>query len=129
MFKTGPSGAAARDQRSVTPLGSHVRINGDVEIVGDVSLSGRIIGSLRCRSLVIEAAGELQGIAVCDQIVISGTLIGQIYANSITLKEGCFVEGEAYHRQLILENGAYFEGKSRRHGDPQRLADAAEEQD
>lgn len=127
MFKSNSSGAANEMPGSVTPLGTHVSIDGDVEIVGDVSLAGRVAGSLRCRALVVERGGELQGFAVCDSIVVSGTVIGQIYANTITLKGGCTVEGEAYHQQLILEKDAYFEGKSRRHEDPKRLADVEDD--
>lgn len=123
MFKSNSSGVANKMHGSVTPLGSHVSIDGDVEIAGDVTLTGRIAGSLRCRALVVEPDGELQGFAVCDSIIVFGTVIGQIYANTITLKGGCTVEGEAYHQQLILENDAYFEGKSRRHEDPKSLAD------
>lgn len=122
MFKSHPLGTMEIEEGGVTALGRHILIHGDVEITGAVSLSGRIDGSLRCHSLVIERDGELEGVVVCDTVTIAGTVDGQIYANSITLKDGCVVEGEAYHRQLILENGAYFEGKSRRHADPQGLA-------
>jgi cytoskeletal protein CcmA (bactofilin family) len=127
MFDTGTPDRAARDANRVTPLGGHVTIDGDVEIIGAVSLAGRISGSLRCRSLVIEPGGELQGYAVCDHIVVAGTVIGEIFANTIILKEGSTVEGDAYHQQFILESGAFFEGKSRRHSNPQSLADSAPE--
>lgn len=122
MSQSRSTGMLTSEQSGVTALGRHILIHGDVEITGAVSLSGRIYGSLRCHSLMVERDGELEGVIVCDSVTIAGTVNGQIYANSITLKEGCLVEGEAYHQQLILENGAYFEGKSRRHADPQSLA-------
>ena len=80
MFKSSSSGAIGGEQHGVTPLGGHISVHGDVEIIGDVSLSGSIAGSLRCRSLVIERDGELEGFVVCDTIVIAGTVNGQIYA-------------------------------------------------
>jgi hypothetical protein len=32
------------------------------------------------------------------------------------------VEGQIYHNALVLENGCYFEGSSRRHSNPVGMA-------
>ena len=58
--------------------------------------------------------GEL----VADEIVIGGEVSGSIRGNNVTFQTASRVEGEVYHRKLAIEQGAYFEGKSRRSEDP-----------
>jgi cytoskeletal protein CcmA (bactofilin family) len=36
----------------------------------------------------------------------------------VTFQGASHVEGDVYHRKLAIEQGAYFEGKSRRSDDP-----------
>ena len=50
---------------------------------------------------------------------------GAIIANSIALRDGCEVDADLYYRALELDEGALFEGKSRRHDNPMSLAPAA----
>jgi len=40
----------------------------------------------------------------------------------LILKPGCSVEAEIYHEHLQLDQGSYFDGKSRRVTDPTALA-------
>jgi cytoskeletal protein CcmA (bactofilin family) len=43
---------------------------------------------------------------------------GTIRANNVVFRTGSHVEAEILHRKLTIEQGAYFEGKSRRSEDP-----------
>ena len=43
---------------------------------------------------------------------------GSIRGNSVTFQAASHVEGDVFHRKLAIEQGAYFEGKSRRSEDP-----------
>ena len=55
---------------------------------------------------------------MADEIVIGGMVQGSIRGNSVTFQTASRIEGEVYHRKLAIEQGAYFEGKSRRSEDP-----------
>jgi hypothetical protein len=37
------------------------------------------------------------------------------------LKTACSVEADIFHKHLLLEDGCFFEGKSRRHANPLQL--------
>jgi hypothetical protein len=43
----------------------------------------------------------------------------------VTLQSMSHVEGDIYHQSLALEQGAFFEGRSRRSDDPMGLGQAA----
>ena len=53
------------------------------------------------------------------------TTILAIFAEALVLKANSHVEGEICYRELALEQGSYFEGKSRPHDNPLDMADAA----
>jgi cytoskeletal protein CcmA (bactofilin family) len=53
---------------------------------------------------------------------VLGEVSGEIFANNLTLKSASSVAADIFHKHLSLEDGCYFEGKSRRHADPLQLA-------
>ena len=54
-----------------------------------------------------------------------GRVTGSIRGLRVTLQSMSHVEGDIYHQSLALEQGAYFEGRSRRCDDPMGLGSAA----
>ena len=44
--------------------------------------------------------------------------MGSIRSKRVMLQSQSRVEGDIYHQSLAIEQGAYFEGKSRRSDDP-----------
>jgi cytoskeletal protein CcmA (bactofilin family) len=51
-------------------------------------------------------------------VVVRGQIVGSIRGLRITLQAQSHVEGDIFHQSLAIEQGAYFEGKSRRSDDP-----------
>lgn len=110
--------------RSIGPeltLGRHVRIIGTIEIEGDLRLQGHIEGEVHCRRLLIEPTGCIDGLAVAEVVEIDGSIIGEVFADRMKLRNNCNVEADIHHCNLVLEDGAFFEGRSRRHINTQAL--------
>jgi cytoskeletal protein CcmA (bactofilin family) len=103
-------------------ISSDVRIVGAVHFDGPVEIEGTIEGEVHCASVKVARYGTVMGKIVADEVTVSGGVSGSIYANRLVLKPDCDVEGEIYHRELSLEQGSYFDGKSRPHKDPLSLA-------
>ena len=95
-----------------------VKIAGSLIYDGEVVLGGHIEGDVRCKSLEIGERGSVDGDIVAERVVVLGEVAGTIHANEIVLKTACTVSGEIYHRHLVLEDGCFFEGQSRRDADP-----------
>jgi cytoskeletal protein CcmA (bactofilin family) len=57
------------------------------------------------------------GIAAED-VVVRGHIVGSIRGLRITLQAQSHVEGDIFHQSLAIEQGAYFEGTSRRSDNP-----------
>jgi cytoskeletal protein CcmA (bactofilin family) len=64
---------------------------------------------------------------VASEFIVEGQVVdGLIFADRVVLREGAYVTGEIWHRELVLEAGHLFEGKSRRHEAPRSLAPSPE---
>ena len=104
-------------------LGSEVDIAGSVYIDAAVLLDGVIDGEIRCTELELAVNGRVRGRIVAERVTIYGVVSeGAIYASVLNLRPGCQVEAEIYHEHLQLDQGSYFDGKSRRVTDPTSLA-------
>jgi len=98
-------------------------LEGGISYPGNLVLGGTIRGDVRCTSIVITERGIVEGSICASTASVMGEVYGSIYAEHVTLKTACSVTGEIFHKNLSLENGCYFEGKSRRVANPLDLAD------
>ncbi len=107
-------------------LSESTSILGCLEMPGEVVLHGQLEGELHATRVHVSRAGVICGTVVASEVVIDGEARDAIiYADRIVLRRGSTVTGEIYHRELVLEEGNFFEGKSRRHADPMSLAPVA----
>jgi len=58
------------------------------------------------------------GGVAAEDVIVRGHLVGSIRGLRITLQAQSHVEGDIFAQSLAIEQGAYFEGKSRRSDDP-----------
>ena len=103
-------------------IGEDLTITGNVTSKGEVQVDGEIQGDIHCSSLLLGDKSHVKGGVVAEEIVVRGHLVGSIKGLRITLQAPSHVEGDIFHQSLAIEQGAYFEGKSRRSDDP--LAEA-----
>jgi cytoskeletal protein CcmA (bactofilin family) len=99
-------------------IGEDLVITGNVDSKGEIHLQGNVCGNVSCVALVLGENAKLEGNVRADDVVVKGQLIGSIRAMRVTLRATSHVEGDLYHQSLAMEQGAYFEGKSRRSADP-----------
>lgn len=97
-------------------------IEGYVDFDGNIVVEGTINGDVRCKTLLVKERGLVDGTVVAERVVVLGDVSGSIYANDLELRTACSVAGDIFHQKLVLEDGCFFEGKSRRHGNPMSLA-------
>jgi cytoskeletal protein CcmA (bactofilin family) len=99
-------------------IGEDLTIRGNVTSKGEVQVDGEIEGDIRCGSLLLGDRSRVTGGVAAEDVVVRGHLVGSITGLRITLQGQCHVEGDIFHQSLAIEQGAYFEGKSRRSDNP-----------
>jgi cytoskeletal protein CcmA (bactofilin family) len=119
-------GYVVSEQNSALPAALSIPrqayIEGAIEYSGPMIIAGTIEGDVTCTSLIVTERGIINGSVRSDSVTVLGEINGEIYANTLTLKTASSVSGDIFHNHLVLEDGAYFEGKSRRMIVPLELA-------
>ena len=95
-----------------------ISITGNIQSAGEIQIDGKVEGDIKCISLIIGENADVSGGVVAEDVVVRGKVNGSIRGVRVTLESTSEVEGDVYHKTLAIEQGAYFEGKSRRQDDP-----------
>jgi cytoskeletal protein CcmA (bactofilin family) len=104
--------------RTVSTIGEDLTITGNVASKGEIHLDGHVQGDVNCGALVLGENSSVEGNVTADDVVIGGRLIGSVRAFRLMLQSTSHVEGDLIHQSLAMEQGAFFEGKSRRSDNP-----------
>ena len=99
-------------------IGADLFIAGNLETTGEVRIEGELQGDVRAGRIVVGEQAVITGVLVAEEIVIGGNVQGSIRGNQVTFQAASHIEADVYHRSLAIEQGAYFEGKSRRSDNP-----------
>jgi len=113
---------ASHSDRTISILGPDLTINGDLLSKGELRVDGEVQGDIRGVRLVIGEAARVTGGVVAEDIIILGHVMGSVRGLRVSLQSTSHVEGDVYHQALVMEQGAFFEGRSRRTDNP--MADA-----
>ena len=115
LYRVMPRGAARPTGPSRTStISSDLIIAGDIKALGDLEISGQVVGNVECASLVVAQDGAIEGEVKAQDVVLEGRVVGSVTASRIALKEKAYVEGDLSFETLSVNQGAYFEGRSRR---------------
>lgn len=99
-------------------IGADLTIIGNLVSKGEVHVDGEIQGDLHAQHITIGESAQITGSIIADEVIVRGTVQGSLRGRRVVLQSSSRVEGDVYHQQLGIEQGAYFEGKSRRVDDP-----------
>jgi cytoskeletal protein CcmA (bactofilin family) len=106
------------DRMAPSIIGEDLTVTGNVLSKGEVQVDGQIQGDVHCSSLIVGEKAEITGGIVASDVVVRGQVMGSIRGERVTLQSSSHVEGDIFHQSLAIEQGAFFEGKSRRAEDP-----------
>lgn len=101
------------DTLGASTIGGDLTITGNVTSKGEIHLDGHVQGDVRCVALVLGENSSVAGNVTAEDVVIRGRLIGSVQALRVILQSNSHVEGDLTHQSLAIEQGAYFDGKSR----------------
>lgn len=103
---------------SQSQIGSDLAIIGNLVSKGEVQIDGDVQGDVYAGNVVVGETARITGNIVADEVIVRGTVMGAVRGKRVVLQSSSKVEGDVFHTQLAIEQGAFFEGKSRRVEDP-----------
>ena len=113
-----PKPAALGSSSVPSIFAGDISITGNIQSAGEIQVDGKVEGDIKCTSLIVGENADVSGGVVAEDVVVRGKVNGSIRGMRVTLEATSEVEGDVYHKTLAIEQGAYFEGKSRRQDDP-----------
>jgi cytoskeletal protein CcmA (bactofilin family) len=116
----GPAQAAQRapDKVAASVIGPDLTILGNLVSKGEVHVDGEVQGDIHGSHITIGDKAKITGSIVAEEVVVRGHVMGSIRGRRVMLQASSHVDGDIYHQALSIEQGAFFEGKSRRAEDP-----------
>jgi cytoskeletal protein CcmA (bactofilin family) len=112
--------------RPVSVIGADLTINGNLISKGEVQVEGTVQGDVAGSHVVIGEQATITGNVLAEEVVVRGHVIGAVHSKRVMLQSTSQIEGDIYHQSLSIEQGAMFEGKSRRTADdPRALVEAS----
>ena len=112
------SGMRAPGSDATSVIGTDLTVLGNLQSKGEIQVEGVVQGDIQAARVIVGQAARITGGIVADDVVVQGTVMGSIRGNRVTLQSSSKVEGDVFHQSLAIEQGAFFEGKSRRSDDP-----------
>jgi cytoskeletal protein CcmA (bactofilin family) len=111
--ETGPRIAPEpeRPGRRHSVIPADLQITGNLVSKGDIRVEGVIHGNITCRTLTLTGQPVIQGAVEVETINISGTFNGTVQAKKVALTKAARMTGDIYYQTLVIEPGAFFEGK------------------
>jgi cytoskeletal protein CcmA (bactofilin family) len=109
------SAAPATTEKSV--IGNDLKIIGrGLKIIGRgvLQVDGEIEGDVQGAEVIVGEQGKVTGMVAGHQVIIRGTVAGIVCGKAVALQASSHVEGDLHHMSLDIEQGAVFEGRSRR---------------
>ena len=114
----GPTAARASDRSAPSVIGQDLSITGNMVSKGEIQIDGEIQGDIKSTHVIVGEKALITGSIAAEEIVIRGKVMGSVRGKRVLLQTSSHVEGDIYHQALAIEQGAFFEGKSRRSSDP-----------
>jgi len=107
-----------QDTRRLTPsiISRDLKIKGDLICNGDIQIDGALEGDVQSRAITIGEGADIRGTITGENVLVCGSVSGQIKGNSVVLAKTARVIGDVIYETLSIELGACFEGRGSRSG-------------
>jgi cytoskeletal protein CcmA (bactofilin family) len=106
-------------------IGSDLSIEGQsitVRCKGSLRVNGNIQADLHSMQLTVGEEAVISGSIAADTVEVYGKVHGAVRASRVVLYASAEVEGDIQSQFLSIEEGASFDGRSRKVNDPQEIA-------
>lgn len=102
------------DRSQVSVIGADIVITGNIEASVDLHIEGKVIGDVRCATLILGEASSIEGRIHAERVRVSGTVNGSVDTRDLAIEATARVSAEVVYERLRVANGATLEGTVRR---------------
>ena len=96
-----------------TIIGKQTVVDGDIRVKHSLRIDGRVRGNIHTTdTIVIGKEGEIEGKVQAKHVLLAGRVVGNVVSQgNIFLESSATVQGDIRAAQLVVDEGAVFDGK------------------
>lgn len=124
-YSSAPTASAMSPVMVESVIGNDLEIEGDqitIRCKGSLTVNGNIQADLHSRRLQVGKDAVVNGAIAAETVEVYGRVQGAILGAKVVLHNGADVEGDVMSKLLTVEEGANFDGRSRRVTDMAAIA-------
>ncbi len=124
MRSNGFSGTSGQDADE-SVIGNDLTIEGQaitIRCQGSLRVNGNIQADLHSMKLTVGEEAVINGTIAAETVDVFGKVQGAILGSRVVLHESAVVEGDIHSQALAIDQGASFDGRSRKVKDPSEIA-------
>jgi cytoskeletal protein CcmA (bactofilin family) len=122
---SGPSFGSNGGGEQESIIGNDLSIEGQtitIRCKGSLRVNGNIQADLHSKKLTVGDDAQINGAIAAETVDVYGRVNGAILGTRVVLHASADVEGDIHSQFLTVEQGATFDGRSRRVTNPAEIA-------
>jgi len=103
----------------ISRISTGTAIKGEISSPNDIRIDGSFEGKISSKGrVVVGEKAVISGDIFCENLDFWGKMTGSLYVkDTLSLKEGCVVNGDIHVKRLAVELGSKFDGNCKMLGD------------
>ena len=115
--------AKTKLDKGVTLIAANTEVEGDVRFSDQLYINGRLKGTVIAEddgnaTLVVSEEGSVEGEIRAPNVVINGSVEGNVFGKRVELAAKAKVSGNVYYKLVEMQLGAMVDGQMIHEGDP-----------
>lgn len=102
------------EKNQMSMIGADIIITGNIEASVDLNIEGKVIGDVRCATLILGEESTVTGRIYADRVRVSGTVEGAVETKDLAIEATARVKGDVTYERLRVANGGTVEGQVKR---------------
>jgi cytoskeletal protein CcmA (bactofilin family) len=113
------------DRNQMSVIGADIVVTGNIEASVDLHIEGKVIGDVRCATLILGESSSVNGHIYAARVKVSGTVDGAIDTKDLAIEATARVTADITYERLRVANGGVIEGKVTRRAVEEAADDVA----
>lgn len=97
----------------ISVIGTDILVTGNIEAEVDLHIEGRVVGDVRCATLILGEKSSIRGRIFANRVRVSGTVEGAIQTVELAIEAAARVKGNVIYSRLRVANGGVLDGRVR----------------
>jgi cytoskeletal protein CcmA (bactofilin family) len=105
-----PDSATRMEPGAMSVIGTDILVTGNIEAKVDLHIEGKVIGDVRCATLILGERSSVEGSIFAKRVRVAGSVDGAIETTDLAIESAARVKGDVSYSRLRIANGGVVEG-------------------